>query len=74
MLAAAQEAGTDGKIAGLDSWYDGASFVRWAQVPAIAFGPPSLHNAHAVDESVAIDDLVVTAQALALAAIRWFSV
>jgi acetylornithine deacetylase len=73
MLAAAHEAGTDGKIDGLDSWYDGASFVRWAQVPAIAFGPPSIHNAHGIDESVSIDDLVLTAQALALVAIRWFS-
>jgi acetylornithine deacetylase len=73
MLAAARAAGAASAIDGFDSWYDGASFVRCAGVPAVAFGPPGVERAHVIDESVSIDDLVTTAQALAAAAVRWCS-
>jgi acetylornithine deacetylase len=70
-LAAAREGGLTGKISGFNSWYDGASFVRTRGIPAVAFGPPATASAHAIDESVRIDDLVACAQALAVAAARW---
>jgi acetylornithine deacetylase len=73
MLAAVHGAGAASRIAGFDSWHDGASFVRCAKVPAVAFGPPGVERAHVIDESVSVDDLVTTAQALAAAAIRWCS-
>jgi acetylornithine deacetylase len=73
MLGAVREVGAAGRIAGFDSWHDGASFVRCAKVPAVAFGPPGVERAHVIDESVSIDDLVTTAQALAAAAVRWCS-
>jgi acetylornithine deacetylase len=69
-LEAAADLGRDGRPIGFDSWHDGATFTRFGDTPTVAFGPPSIATAHAVDESVAIDDLVVTAQAYALAALR----
>ena len=75
IVAAALEAGADvgrpGAPAGLDSWHDGATFTRFAGTPTVAFGPPSLATAHAVDEHVRVDDLVSCCQALALAALRF---
>jgi len=72
-LEAATSSGADGRIAGFDSWHDGASFIRAADSPAVAFGPPSTRDAHTIDESVSIDDLVTCAQTIALAAIEWCS-
>jgi acetylornithine deacetylase len=69
-LAAAADLGHAGRPIGFDSWHDGATFTRFGGTPTVAFGPPSIASAHAVDESVAIDDLVATAQAYALAALR----
>lgn len=69
-LAAAADLGRSGRPVGFDSWHDGATFTRFGGTPTVAFGPPSIASAHAVDESVAIDDLVATAQAYALAALR----
>ena len=69
-LAAAADVGREGRAAGFDSWHDGATFTRFGGTPTVAFGPPSIGAAHTVDESVAVDDLVATAQAYALAALR----
>jgi len=56
---------------GLDSWFDGATFTLEANTPSLMFGPRSIENAHTVDESVPIDDLVVCAQGIAVAAMRF---
>lgn len=72
-LEAATSSGASGRIAGFDSWHDGASFIRVADSPAVAFGPPSTQDAHTIDESVAIDDLVTCAQTIARAAVEWCS-
>ena len=69
--SAAAEIGLDPRVSGFDSWYDGASFIRTRGIPSVAFGPPDVSDAHAVDESVAIDDLVLCAKAIALAITRW---
>ena len=78
VVRAAGDVGRSGKLAGLDSWYDGATFTRFAGTPAIAFGPGGLDGertvAHTIDEFVPVDDLVACAQALALAAIRFCGV
>ena len=70
-LDAARAVGRNGKIAGLDAWYDGVTFARSAQIPAIGFGPPSIGTAHTINEWVSVDDLVACAQALAIMAIRF---
>jgi acetylornithine deacetylase len=75
MLGATADAGRPGGLAGLDSWYDGATFTLLAGTPSIAFGPRGLERgaavAHTIDEHVPIDDLVACAQALALSALRF---
>jgi acetylornithine deacetylase/succinyl-diaminopimelate desuccinylase-like protein len=55
---------------GFDSWHDGATFTRFGGTPAIAYGPRGIEQAHAIDESVAVDDLVRCAQIYAVAALR----
>jgi acetylornithine deacetylase len=69
-LAAVAEVDREGKIAGLDSWHDGATFTR-AGTPCVCLGPADIEVAHTVDEHVPIADLVKTAQAMALTAIRF---
>jgi acetylornithine deacetylase len=78
MLDAGGDVGRPGKLFGLDSWYDGATFTHLAGIPSIAYGPrgfptepggPSI--AHTIDEHVPVDDLVNCAQALAVCAMRF---
>ena len=80
IVQTALDAGTDlglsPRLSGLDSWYDGATLSHLAGIPSIGFGPPGfdpdgLSLAHMVDEYVPIDGLVASAQALAVAAIRF---
>jgi len=74
-LAAGTAAGRPGAVAALQGWHDAATFTRFG-TPTISYGPSGLANdgetmAHAIDEYVPVDDLVATAQALALIAMRW---
>ncbi|HEX2504642.1 MAG TPA: M20/M25/M40 family metallo-hydrolase [Gaiellaceae bacterium] len=69
--AARDDVGRAGKLAGLDSWYDGATFTVFAGTPSVGFGPGGFETAHAIDEYVPVDDLVACAQAVALAALRF---
>lgn len=74
-LAAGATAGRLGAAAALQGWHDAATFTRFG-TPTISYGPGGLANdgetvAHAIDEFVAVDDLVATAQVLALTAMRW---
>jgi acetylornithine deacetylase len=62
--------GLERTVASRTTWFDGATFTR-AGTPAIAFGPGAIAQAHAVDEYVPIDDVVRTAQLLAVAAMRF---
>ena len=50
---------------------DDATFLNAAGIPAITYGPGDLRAAHAVDESVAINELVTAATTYALAALEW---
>ncbi len=75
-LSAGADVGRPGGLAGLDSWYDGATFTQRAGTPSIAFGPggwgaDGAKLAHSIDEYVLVDDLVHCAQALAVAALRF---
>ena len=70
-LAASEDLGRPSKLAGLDSWYDGATFTLLGGTPAIGFGPSAIGGAHTIDEFVPVDELVACAQALALSALRF---
>jgi acetylornithine deacetylase len=76
MLDATGDAGRRGRLSGLDSWYDGATFTQLAGIPSIGYGPPGFDPdgvsvAHTIDEYVPVDGLVASAQALAVAAMRF---
>jgi acetylornithine deacetylase len=73
MLAASAAAGRPGRVAGMNSWHDGATYIH-AGTPCICFGPGPIEGAHTVDESVAVLDLVDCAKAVALAAMRFCGV
>jgi acetylornithine deacetylase len=72
-LGAVADVGRDGGLAGLDSWYDGATFTA-AGTPTIAVGPRRIEIAHTIDEHVPVDDLVATAQVIAVTAMRFCGV
>ena len=79
MLDATADVGRPGQVGGLDSWYDGATLAAMGGIPTIGFGPPGFHRdgtsvAHTVDEYVPVDGLVASAQALAVAAMRFCGV
>jgi acetylornithine deacetylase len=76
LLRACADVGRAGKLAGLDSWYDGATLTQLAGIPSVGFGPPGFDHAgvsvaHMIDEYVPVDGLVGCAQALAVAAMRF---
>ena len=56
---------------GIDTTYDGALLTRLAGVPSPAFGPGDLGRAHAPDEWVGVDELVLGARAYARAICAW---
>jgi acetylornithine deacetylase len=71
-LSGARDAvGRKGSLAGLDSWYDGATYTVYGGTPSVAFGTGGFETAHAIDEYVPVDDLVACAQAVAIAAMRF---
>jgi acetylornithine deacetylase len=60
-------------VASRTTFFDGPTFTR-AGIPTIAFGPGDIGQAHAVDESVPVDELVRATQVLAVAAMRFCGV
>jgi acetylornithine deacetylase len=76
VLRASADAGRPGSLAGLDSWYDGATLAQLGGIPCVGYGPPGFDSegvsvAHMVDEYVPVDGLVAAAQGLAVAAMRF---
>jgi acetylornithine deacetylase len=71
VLEVGAELGRPSRPGGLDSWHDAATFTLHGGVPTFSFGPGGMNTAHAVDERVAIDELVDTAAIVACAALRW---
>jgi acetylornithine deacetylase len=59
---------------GIDTTYDGALLTLFASTPSPAFGPGDLARAHAVDEWIGIDELVLGARLYARAVMNWCGV
>jgi acetylornithine deacetylase len=78
IIAVAQEAGRDLgfeiRAEGIDTTYDGALLTLFAQTPSPAFGPGDLSRAHAPDEWVGIEELVLGAKVYARAISHWCGV
>ena len=66
-----QELGVDVRPEGIDTTYDGALLTLFARTPSPAFGPGDLSRAHAPDEWVGIDELVLSARLYARAIVAW---
>jgi acetylornithine deacetylase len=71
---AASAVGHQSRLIGLDSGYDGALLTGLYGIPSPAFGPGEIDQAHATDESMAIDDLVDAARAYAHLLVSWCGV
>jgi acetylornithine deacetylase len=66
-----RELGVDVSPEGIDTTYDGALLTLFADTPSPAFGPGDLTRAHAPDEWVGIDELVLAARLYARAVVAW---
>jgi acetylornithine deacetylase len=71
---AAAEIGIDARPEGIDTTYDGALLTRLAGVPSPAFGAGDLARAHAPDEWIGVDELLLGARAYARAICAWCGV
>jgi acetylornithine deacetylase len=66
-----REIGVDVRPEGIDTTYDGALLTLFAGTPSPAFGPGDLTRAHAPDEWVGVDELVLAARLYARAIVAW---
>ncbi|MBW3592152.1 MAG: ArgE/DapE family deacylase [Actinobacteria bacterium] len=71
---AGRDAGIDVRAEGIDTTYDGALLTRFAGTPSPGFGPGDLGRAHAPDEWVGIDELVLASRVYARAIVGWCGV
>ena len=72
-LQAGADVGRPGKPSGLDSWHDAATFTQ-AGTPTFSYGPGGFDSAHAIDERVAVAELVDYCAAAALLTMRFCGV
>jgi acetylornithine deacetylase len=72
--AVGAELGLDVQAEGIDTTYDGALLTLFAETPSPAFGPGDLRRAHAPDEWVGIDELVLAARLYGRAIGSWCGV
>ncbi len=56
-LQAGADVGRPGRVAGMNSWHDAASFTLYGGTPSISFGPGDVHQAHTVNESIEVEQL-----------------
>ncbi len=66
-----RELGVDVGPEGIDTTYDGALLTLFADTPSPAFGPGDLARAHAPDEWVGIDELILAARLYARVVVAW---
>ena len=71
---AGSDLGVDARAEGIDTTYDGALLTLFAETPSPAFGPGDLARAHAPDEWVGIDELVLGTKLYARAISLWCGV
>ncbi|WP_227354889.1 M20 family metallopeptidase [Haladaptatus salinisoli] len=63
VVEAARDSDADADAVGFDAATDARFLIRDAGIPTVLFGPGSIEeDAHTVDESVAVDDVVTTAR------------
>jgi acetylornithine deacetylase len=70
LLDCAAAMGRPGRVAGMNSWHDAATYTRFG-IPTVSFGPGGVETAHTEGESVPVADLVDYCCAAALAVMRF---
>jgi acetylornithine deacetylase len=70
-LETAAELARPGKLGGLNSWHDAATFTLFGHTPTFSYGPRGMDTAHAVNECVSLDELVDHCAIVALTTLRW---
>ncbi len=73
-LDTAAALGRPGRLGGLNSWHDAATFTLFGGTPTFSFGPRGMNTAHAVDERVSVDELVDFTAIVAVTIMRWCGV
>jgi acetylornithine deacetylase len=63
--------GNDATLRGVTYGSDLRLFTNHAKVPTVLFGPGDVANAHTVDESVDLDEVIQGTKLMAFAAARW---
>jgi len=70
--AVAKAQGVSGNhLVGYDTSADNRLLVNEGGIPSLCFGPGSIHDAHAVDESVSVSELETCARVYAQLALEW---
>jgi acetylornithine deacetylase len=69
--AGKQVRGTAGEIAGMFACSDSGTLIQFGGTPTVDFGPGPQNMAHQTDEYVNIEDLVTTAQVIAITLLDW---
>ncbi|MGO8683214.1 MAG: M20 family metallopeptidase [Thermoleophilia bacterium] len=70
-LNTAAELGRSGKLGGLNSWHDAATFTLFGRTPTFSYGPRGMDTAHAANERLSLDELVDHCAVVALTTLRW---
>ena len=63
--------GSPAELRGVTYGSDLRLFPNHAKMPAVLYGPGDLREAHSIDESVSIDDVLNATRAMVLMVIRW---
>lgn len=62
LTGAVENVGVDSDVTGFDATTDARHFIHRGNIPTVLFGPGTVESdAHTVDESISVDDLVTTA-------------
>ncbi len=69
--SAGRDLGVGVEARGIDTTYDGALLTLFARTPSPAFGPGDLGRAHAPDEWIGVDELVLGARLYARVIAGW---
>lgn len=67
----AEVMGSPAELRGVTYGSDLRLFTNHAKMPAVLYGPGDLREAHSIDESVSIDDVLNATRAMVLMVIRW---
>ena len=63
--------GVDAELRGVTYGSDLRLFTNYAGMPAVLYGPGELRQAHSVNESVAVSEILAAARVMTTLLVRW---